>query len=308
MSKVERKVRALVAEDGDMREAIRAVLDHASDGEVKWVDVRNDITSGQWGRLIEKGVLVDGESGFALADRDDIAAGLEPEEDESGSGSAVSTGSSDADTPDEATWSKWDKLAGLVTVGFFVGYMMEPVRNVIAGAVDLVFGPMLSVVPFYVVVMVVALATGLYSTLLRAGLMDMERMGQYQDRMKEIQERRKDAKERDDQEALDQIQEEQMEAMGDQLGMFKEQFRPMVWIMFLTIPAFLWMYWAVGYRGSEAQYDLGQLVVPIAGSVEWTAGIVGPIQMWIVWYFLCSMAFTQIVQKSLNIQMSPSSS
>lgn len=305
MSKVERKVRALVAEDGDMREAIRAVLDHASDGEVKWVDVRDEITSGQWGRLIEKGVLVDGESGFALADRDAIEAGLEPEEDDSGA--AASTGS-DTETPDEASWSKWDKLAGLVTVGFFVGYMMEPVRNVIAGAVDLVFGPLLNVVPFYVVVMVVALATGLYSTLLRAGLMDMERMSQYQDRMKEIQERRKEAKERDDQEALDQIQEEQMEAMGDQLGMFKEQFRPMVWIMFLTIPAFLWMYWAVGYRGSEAQYELGQLIVPIAGSVEWTQGILGPIQMWIVWYFLCSMAFTQIVQKSLNIEMSPSSS
>ncbi|WP_058366925.1 DUF106 domain-containing protein [Haloparvum sedimenti] len=305
MSKVERKVRALVAEDGEMREAIQAVLDRASDGEVKWVDVRDDITSGQWGRLIEKGVLVDGESGFALADRDAIAAGLEPEEDDSGS--AASTGP-DTETPEGASWSKWDKLAGLVTVGFFVGYMMEPVRNIIAGAVDLVFGPLLNVVPFYVVVMVVALATGLYSTLLRAGLMDMERMSQYQDRMKEIQERRKEAKERDDQEALDQIQEEQMEAMGDQLGMFKEQFRPMVWIMFLTIPAFLWMYWAVGYRGSEAQYELGQLVVPIAGTVEWTAGIVGPIQMWIVWYFLCSMAFTQIVQKSLNIQMSPSSS
>ena len=305
MSKVERKVRALVAEDGDMREAIRAVLDHASDGEVKWVDVRDEITSGQWGRLIEKGVLVDGESGFALADRAAIEAGLEPEEDDSGA--AASTGS-DTETPDEASWSKWDKLAGLVTVGFFVGYMMEPVRNVIAGAVDLVFGPLLNVVPFYVVVMVVALATGLYSTLLRAGLMDMERMSQYQDRMKEIQERRKEAKERDDQEALDQIQEEQMEAMGDQLGMFKEQFRPMVWIMFLTIPAFLWMYWAVGYRGSEAQYELGQLIVPIAGSVEWTQGILGPIQMWIVWYFLCSMAFTQIVQKSLNIEMSPSSS
>ncbi|GAB3417856.1 EMC3/TMCO1 family protein [Haloparvum alkalitolerans] len=305
MSKVERKVRALVAEDGEMREAIQAVLDRASDGEVKWVDVRDDITSGQWGRLIEKGVLVDGESGFALADRDAIAAGLEPEEDDSGS--AASTGS-DTETPEGASWSKWDKLAGLVTVGFFVGYMMEPVRNIIAGAVDLVFGPLLNVVPFYVVVMVVALATGLYSTLLRAGLMDMERMSQYQDRMKEIQERRKEAKERDDQEALDQIQEEQMEAMGDQLGMFKEQFRPMVWIMFLTIPAFLWMYWAVGYRGSEAQYELGQLVVPIAGTVEWTQGIAGPIQMWIVWYFLCSMAFTQIVQKSLNIQMSPSSS
>jgi len=158
--------------------------------------------------------------------------------------------------------------------------------------------------------MVIALATGLYSTLLRAGLMDMDKMSAYQDRMKDIQDRRKDAKERDDQEALDAIQEEQMEAMGDQLGMFKEQFRPMVWIMFLTIPAFLWMFWVIGYRGSTAAYpDVAaqELIVPLAGTVTWDTGIVGPIQMWIV-CFLCSMAFTQLVQKSLNIEMSPSSS
>ncbi|EMA58844.1 hypothetical protein C470_11492 [Halorubrum distributum JCM 13561] len=301
MSKVERRVRSLVRDDGEMRDAIQVVLDNASGGEVRWVDVRDKISSGQWGRLIEKEILVDGEEGFALADREGIEAGLEDDDDSGG----------DVETPETTTWSKWDKLAGVATLGAFVGYAVGPVRNAIAGAIDVVLGPLLNVVPFYVVIMVIALGTGLYSTLLRAGLMDMEKMGAYQDRMKDIQERRKEAEKRDDDEALDEIQEEQMEAMGDQLGMFKEQFRPMVWIMFLTIPAFLWMFWVIGYRGSDAAYPAvaaQELVVPLAGSVTWDTGIVGPIQMWILWYFLCSMAFTQLVQKSLNIEMSPSSS
>ncbi|PAU83121.1 HTR-like protein [Halorubrum salipaludis] len=303
MSKVERRVRSLVGDDGEMRDAVEVVLDNAADGEVRWVDVRDEITSGQWGRLIEKEILVDGETGFALADRDAIEAGLEDDDDLTGGG--------DVDTPETTSWTKWDKIAALATVGAFVGYAVNPVRNAIAGAFDLVLGPMLNVVPFYVVIMVIALGTGLYSTLLRAGLMDMEKMSMYQERMKDIQDRRKEAKERDDQEALDAIQEEQMDAMGDQLGMFKEQFRPMVWIMFLTIPAFLWMFWVIGYRGSDAAYPAvasQELVVPLAGSVTWDTGIVGPIQMWILWYFLCSMAFTQLVQKSLNIEMSPSTS
>ncbi|WP_123619272.1 DUF106 domain-containing protein [Halorubrum sp. CSM-61] len=303
MSKVERRVRSLVSGDGEMRDAVEVVLDNAADGEVQWVDVRDEITSGQWGRLIEKEVLVDGERGFALADREGIEAGLEDDDDLTGGG--------DVETPETTSWTKWDKIAGVATLGAFVGYAVNPVRNAIAGAFDLVLGPLLNVVPFYVVVMVIALATGLYSTLLRAGLMDMEKMSVYQERMKDIQDRRKEAKERDDQEALDAIQEEQMDAMGDQLGMFKEQFRPMVWIMFLTIPAFLWMFWVIGYRGSDAAYPAiaaQELVVPIAGTVTWDTGIVGPIQMWIVWYFLCSMAFTQLVQKSLNIEMSPSTS
>ncbi|EMA66864.1 hypothetical protein C461_10146 [Halorubrum aidingense JCM 13560] len=304
MSKVERRVRSLVREDGEMRNALEVVLDHADDGEVQWVDVRDEITSGQWGRLIEKEILVDGETGFAIADPEGIEAGLSDDGDDL-------TGGGDFETPETTTWSKWDKIAAVATLGAFVGYAVNPVRNAIAGAIDIVLGPLLNVVPFYAVIMVVALATGLYSTLLRAGLMDMEKMSMYQDRMKDIQERRKEAKERDDDEALDAIQEEQMDAMGDQLGMFKEQFRPMVWIMFLTIPAFLWMFWVIGYRGSESAYPeiaAQELVVPLAGTVTWDTGIVGPIQMWIVWYFLCSMAFTQIVQKSLNIEMSPSSS
>ena len=302
MGKVERRVRSLVDGDDEMRTAVEVVLDRATDGEVRWVDVRDEITSGQWGRLIEKEVLVDGEEGFALASTEAIEAGLETPDDSTGS---------DVETPETTSWSKWDKLAAVATVGAFVGYAVAPVRNLIAGAIDVVLGPLLSLVPFYVIIMLIALATGLYSTLLRAGLMDMEKMSMYQDRMKDIQERRKDAKERDDDEALDAIQEEQMDAMGDQLGMFKEQFRPMVWIMFLTIPAFLWMFWVIGYRGAESAYPAiatQEIVVPLAGAVTWDAGLVGPLQMWIVWYFLCSMAFTQIVQKSLNIQMSPSSS
>ncbi len=304
MSKVERRVRSLVSEDGEMRDALEVVLDHAADGEVQWVDVRDEITSGQWGRLIEKEILIDGEAGFAIADREGIEDALEGDDDDLTSGG-------DFETPETTSWTKWDKIAAVSTLGAFVGYAVAPVRNAIAGSIDLVLGPLLNVVPFYAVIMVVALATGLYSTLLRAGLMDMEKMSVYQDRMKDIQERRKQAKEQDDDEALDAIQEEQMEAMGDQLGMFKEQFRPMVWIMFLTIPAFLWMFWVVGYRGAASAYPevaAQELVVPLAGTITWETGIIGPIQMWIVWYFLCSMAFTQLIQKSLNIQMSPSSS
>jgi uncharacterized membrane protein (DUF106 family) len=136
----------------------------------------------------------------------------------------------------------------------------------------------------------------------------MEKMGAYQERMKDIQKRRKEAQEAGDDAALEAIQEEQMEAMGDQMGMFKEQFRPMVWIMFLTIPVFLWMYWAIGIGGNPVHVDLQNLVLPLSGEVGWTDKILGPIQTWIIWYFLCSMAFTQVIRKGLNISTTPSTS
>jgi uncharacterized membrane protein (DUF106 family) len=307
MARIEEKVRDLVSSDAEMRGAVETVLERSEGGEVKWVDVKGDLTSGQWGRLIEKGVLVDGDEGFRLADPEATRAGLE----NGSTGASTPSASSSAATDDieGSSWSTYDKGAALVTVVLFVGYSWKPLRDIIGGVMNVALGPLQEVLPFYAVVMVLALATGLYSTLLQANLMDMDKMSAYQERMKDIQERRKQAKENDDDEALDQIQQEQMEAMGDQMGMFKEQFRPMVWIMFLTIPVFLWMYWAIGVGGNASPHaNLGNLVLPLIGEKAWTDPVLGPMQAWIVWYFLCSMGFTQIIRKSLNIDISPSTS
>jgi uncharacterized membrane protein (DUF106 family) len=299
MARIESKVRDLVDGDAGMRDAVETVLGAADDGRVDWVDVREDITSGHWGRLIEKGVLVDDEDGFRLADPEATRAAL---------ADGVETDAVDVDDEDveESKWSIYDKGAALVTVALFAGYSIKWVRDIIGGAMDVVLGPLGDLLPFYAVVMVLAVVTGLYSTILQANLMNTEKMAQYQEQMQAIQDKRKEAKEAGDEEALERIQQEQMDAMGDQLGMFKEQFRPMVWIMFLTIPVFLWMYWGIGIGGNaQPIFDLQQLVLPIVGPKDWTDGVVGPIQAWIVWYFLCSMAFTQILRKGLNINISP---
>jgi uncharacterized membrane protein (DUF106 family) len=306
MARIESKVRDLVSGDPEMRAAVETVLERSEAGEVKWLDVKGDLTSGQWGRLIEKGVLVDGDEGFRLADVEATRTGLEKGVAETASTATASSSAPTDGDSDDSSWSAYDKMAGVVTVGLFLGYSWKPLRDVIGSVMNVALGPLQELLPFYAVVMVLALATGLYSTLLQANLMDTEKMGAYQQRMKDIQERRKEAQKNDDDEALERIQQEQMEAMGDQMGMFKEQFRPMVWIMFLTIPVFLWMYWAIGVGGNaEAHVALENLVLPLRGEVTWTESVLGPIQAWIVWYFLCSMGFTQIIRKSLNIDISP---
>ncbi len=284
-----------------MADAISTVYERTDEGtrEVQWGDVSDDITSGQWGRLIEKGILVDGDEGFELSNPDAVERALEDED-----ATVSATTSTDDDVDDEgSSWSKWDKIAAVASLGLFAGYSIGPIKNTIGSILNVALGPIESVLPFYVVIMILAMLTGLYSTLLQDNLMDMEKMGEYQERMKEIQEKRKEAKERGDDEEMERIREEQMDAMGDQAGMMKEQFRPMVWTMFLTIPVFLWMYWRIS--SASAAVSPSGLVMPLVGQVSWTQGIIGPMQAWIVWYFLCSMGFTQLIRKSLNIQTTP---
>jgi len=297
------KISSLVNDEPELATALETLMERTEEGEtVEWADVNDDLSSGQWGRLIEQEILVDAGDGFEIGDRNAVEIALEESD-------AVETGSDD---DDGAGWTVWDKMAAGGSVLLFLGYSQGPIRSTVGNTVNALLRPLDAILPFYLVILILALVTGIYSTLLQANLMDMDKMGQYQERMQEIQERRKAAKERGDDEALEEIQEEQMEAMGDQLGMFKLQFRPMVWIMLLTVPAFLWMYWKILPGGSGQVLNDGAVtvVMPFIGELTngWTTGVIGPMQAWIVWYFLCSMAFTQLIRKALNVRTTPSSS
>jgi uncharacterized membrane protein (DUF106 family) len=94
-----------------------------------------------------------------------------------------------------------------------------------------------------------------------------------------------------------------MEAFGDQAGMLKEQFRPMVWIMLLTIPVFLWMYWKLG-SNAVPQSEL-VMTLPLMGEANLRSGQVLVFPAWIIWYMLCSFSFSNIIRKALNIQTTP---
>lgn len=301
MVRTAEKVESLVEEDESFADALAAIKRAAdrNGGKVEWSDVESDVTSGQWGRLIEKGVLRTSDGGFEFSDPDGV------EEIIDNDGDVSFPASETPEIEEDSSWTQWDKLAGLVTISMMVGYYFNPVRNVIGGTIDIFLGPIDAVLPFYAVILIAAMLTGMYSTLLQANLMDMEKMSKYQEQMQALQDRRQEAKERGDDEALERIQEEQMEMMSENLGVFKQQFRPMVWIMLFTIPVFLWLYWMtidVGVAGSSPV-----LVVPIAGELSsWRTQLVGPMEVWIIWYFVCSLGFGQIMRKALNVQTTPS--
>ncbi|PSQ17357.1 HTR-like protein [Halobacteriales archaeon QS_8_69_26] len=305
MSATERKINDLLDDDPDMEEAIAAVARVADEeGEVEWGDVKGEITSGQWGRIIQQGIVVDNENGaFELSDPDAVESALSDDATAAAEISADLDEVTDMDDVETEGWSTYDKAAGVGVLLVMVGYYYNPVQRVVGGTIDALLGPVDAVLPFYVVILVLAMLTGVYSTLLQANLMNTEVIGAYQEQASALNERRKKAKERGDEEELDRIQEQQMEMMGDQLGMFKEQFRPMVWITLITIPVFLWMYWKV-QNGLIAEAETS-IVMPLLGEVEWQQGVLGPMQAWIIWYFLCSMGFTQLIRKALNIQTTP---
>ncbi|MFC6766714.1 DUF106 domain-containing protein [Natrinema soli] len=289
---------AALLENASVREALAIVYERSDGGaeELEWSDVRDSLSSDQWGRLIEREVLVSAGTGFALAEPDRVERLLE------GDDPSEHTGVDDIESP---SWTSADKVAGVFALLLFAGYCNSQVRDIVASVESVVLGPVAELVPFHLIIVLLAVATGLYSTVLQSRLLDREKLQQYKQRMERLRERKEAATERGDDEALERIQDEQIAAAGDQFGMFKLQFRPMVWIMLLTIPVFLWLRWKV--RGGHLGAGETGLVVPIAGSVTWRESLVGPMQTWIVWYFCCSMAARQLIQKTLTLRTGSSS-
>ena len=293
MPRTAQRVDELADEGEHMTDALETVLDVAEEqGVVTWGDVSNDISSGEWGRLIEKELLIDADGeGFVVEDPDGIREALDD---------ADPTASGDEDT----SWTIYDKGAVGIVMMLFVGYAFPSARAAIGSTINIFFGPLENVMPFYLVILMLALLTGLFSSIMQDNLMNAQVMGDYQEKTEELKERRKKAKERGDDEALEEIQKEQMEMMTENVGMFKSQFRPMVWIMLLTIPVFLWLYWMVLDVGISVSSPV--LIVPYFGELEsWRQGVAGPMEAWLIWYFVCSLGFTQIMRKALNVQTSP---
>ncbi|MFB6121620.1 MAG: DUF106 domain-containing protein [Halobacteriaceae archaeon] len=317
---------APLLDDPATREALAVVLERSDGGaiELQYSDVRDAMTGAEWGRLLESGVLVGGESGFRPADPERLERELGRETDEASNapgddeatdppgpddpdaipGDAAVAGQDGEDDLPSTKWAWYDKLAAVGSLALVGGEINAGLRNVIGPVYDAVLHPVSAALPFYAVVVVLAIVTGVYSVGLQAKLRDTEVIRAYQDRMERLKERKAAAEERGDDEALDAIQEEQLDAATDQFGMLKAQFRPMVWIMLLTISVYIWLRWAV--RGGHLAGATG-MVLPFTGHVTWQQSLLGPMPTWIVWYFLCSMAARQIIQKSLGVQTSPTS-
>jgi uncharacterized membrane protein (DUF106 family) len=273
--------------DGDdaLADAAAAALDRAEsgDGTVAWGDVSGAVPAEQWGRLLESELLVATDAGFVVDDPDAVRAAVGERDADAHSGGEPD----DADTADAGGWSAADKLAGVAAIGMMASYQVPVARDTIGSTADVFLGPVEAALPFGATVALLAVATTLVSTTLRRRLMDGNPQDIAKDRMQTVRERLDAARERGDDEAVERLQSRQQELMMEQLGAMKRMVRPMVYAVLVTIPVFLWITWLT--LNPAAAITPAAQVLPLVGRVVWTAKLVGPLQVWTVWYIACSL-------------------
>jgi uncharacterized membrane protein (DUF106 family) len=270
-------VRETLRGDDALARAAETVVDRAEagDGTVTWSDVSDAVPAEQWGRLLESELLVATDAGFVVDDPDTLRSALND----------VELRAENAVGADG--WTRRDKIAGVCALGLMASYQVPVMRNTVGSAAHLLFGPVEAALPFGLTVALLAVATTLVSTTLRSRLSDGSQREAVKERMQLVSERLESARERGDEEAVERLTSRQRELMREQLGAMKAMIRPMVYTMLVTVPVFLWLVWLTT-NPAAAVTPVAQ-ILPFAGRVVWTARVVGPMQVWMVWYFVCSV-------------------
>jgi uncharacterized membrane protein (DUF106 family) len=185
----------------------------------------------------------------------------------------------------------------LITMGIIFLSTIPIVRHAIGTGMDNALGPLLGApffIPFYIIILILSALTGLYSSLLQKYTVDYERLQETQQGMKEFQKEYRDAQLSKDEKRIKKLDSKRDKMMKEQLDASQAQFKPMAYILLVSIPIFLWLIYKLPLIESTITF-------PYLGEMSIAKGAIWIIPAWILWYMLCSVCISQVIRKSMNI-------
>jgi uncharacterized membrane protein (DUF106 family) len=189
-----------------------------------------------------------------------------------------------------------NKFAMYLGLFLLFGILLFPnMRDVIGHMVGILLNPLLTILPLHIIIFILAAITGLYASIIQKYTMNWELAKRVQEKMKTIQNEFRQAQLANNTQKMKKIEAQRAEMMGDQMEMMKQQFKPMLYISIISLPLFFWVYIVIR-QDTNAMMDF-----PFWGSHKLTENLIGPIQFWLFWYFICSIPVSQMTRKALNI-------
>nr|WP_320162561.1 EMC3/TMCO1 family protein [uncultured Methanoregula sp.] len=194
----------------------------------------------------------------------------------------------------------WDKYGMYIALGFMMlmmfSYSVEWLRVGVGKGIDSAFSPAVDAfkIPFFILIVILSAFTGLYSSIIQKYTIDYDKMTESQERMKEFQKEYREAQLSQDEKRIKKLDAKRDRVMKEQLEMSQQQFKPMAYILVLTVPIFFWLL----FRLSEVHTTI---TMPYLGTHNLNDAALWIIPAWIFWYMICSITLSQVIRKSLNI-------
>jgi uncharacterized membrane protein (DUF106 family) len=187
-------------------------------------------------------------------------------------------------------------IAIIIAMALIFSYSIPWIRETVGEAIDAIFGSFAHIVPFYIFIVVLSTLTAIYSSIIQKYTIDYEKMQDTQERMKTFQKEYREAQLSGDDKRIKKLDSKRDKMMKDQMEMSQQQFKPMAYIMMLSVPIFFWLL----YRLHNFPDPIG-ITMPFFGPHLLDEVVLGFIPVWILWYMICSLTISQVVRKALNI-------
>jgi uncharacterized membrane protein (DUF106 family) len=194
-------------------------------------------------------------------------------------------------------WEKYGLYIALAVMMLMMfSYSITPLRVGVGQAIDSIFAPLVIgfKIPFFILIVILSAITGLYSSIIQKYTIDYEHMTEVQERMKEFQKEYREATLSQDEKKIKKLDAKKDRVMREQLEMSQQQFKPMAYILVLTVPIFFWLL----FRLSQIHSSIN---MPFSGLHNLNDPVLWVIPAWIVWYMICSLTLSQVIRKALNI-------
>jgi uncharacterized membrane protein (DUF106 family) len=185
-------------------------------------------------------------------------------------------------------------IALVVAMLMMVAYSIPAIREGVGSAIDVIFGPLVGEVPFFILIVILSTITALYSSIIQKYTIDYEKMKDVQARMKVFQKEFREAQLSQDEKKIKKLDARKDKMMKEQLEMSQNQFKPMAYILVLSVPIFFWLLFRLNLVEAS-------ITMPFFGTNLFTDMVLGPVPAWILWYMICSLTLSQVARKSLNI-------
>jgi len=194
----------------------------------------------------------------------------------------------------------WDKYGIWIAMGFMMlmmfSYSVPWLRQGVGQGIDTAFSPIVDGlgIPFFILIVILSGFTGLYSSIIQKYTIDYEKMTESQERMKEFQTEYREAQLSQDEKKIKKMDAKKDRVMKEQLEMSQQQFKPMAYILVISVPIFFWLLFRLANVTST-------ITLPYYGTHNLHDPIIWVIPAWILWYMICSITLSQVIRKSLNI-------
>ena len=187
-------------------------------------------------------------------------------------------------------------IALLVAMVLIFSYSIPGIRDTVGQALNVILGPLAEALPFYVIIIMLSVLTALYSSVIQKYTIDYERMQEVQERMKVFQKEFREAQLSGDEKKIKKLESKRDKVMKEQMEMSQNQFKPMAYILIVSVPIFFWLI----FRLNNFPDSIG-ITMPFFGSLDLAEVVLRFIPAWILWYMICSLTLSQVVRKALNI-------